>query len=73
MEILTIVLASLLSLGSGGGIVLDKVAARKIRQQIISVEEQAIRIDNQPNYRVAQGRLARVRIASRGVRIRTRH
>ena len=69
MEILTIVLASLLSIGSGGGIVLDEIVRRKIGDRIISVEEQAVRIDNQPNYRAAQGRLARVRIASRGVRI----
>ena len=69
MEILTIVLASLLSLGSGGGLAIDKIAQNKIRQQVISVEEQAVRIDNQPNYRAAQGRLARVRIASRGVQI----
>jgi len=69
MEILTIVLASLLSLGSGGGIVLDKIVEGKIGDRLISVEEQAVRIDNQPNYRAAKGRLARVRIASRGVRI----
>ncbi|MEL6927737.1 MAG: DUF2993 domain-containing protein [Cyanobacteria bacterium J06600_6] len=69
MEILTIVLASLLSLGSGGGLVLDKIAQGKIRQQVISIEEQRVRIDNQPNYRVVQGKVGRVRIASRGVRI----
>ena len=69
MEILTIVLASLLSLGSGGGIVLDKIVEGKIRDRVISVEEQAVRIDNQPNYRAVGGKLARVRIASRGVRI----
>jgi hypothetical protein len=69
MEILAIALASLLGLGSSGGIVLDRIAQNKIRSQVISVEQQAVRIDNQPNYRVAQGKLARVRIASRGVRI----
>jgi len=69
MEILTIVLASLLSLGSGGGIVLDKIVEGKIRDRVISVEKQAVRIDNQPNYRAVRGRLARVRIAGRGVRI----
>lgn len=70
MEILTIVLAGLLGIGSSGGIVLDKIAQGKIRSQVISVEQQAVRIDNQPNYRAAQGKLARVRIASRGVRIK---
>lgn len=70
MEILTIVLAGLLGIGSSGGIVLDKITQGKIRSQVISVEQQAVRIDNQPNYRAAEGKLARVRIASRGVRIK---
>lgn len=69
MEILTIVLAGLLGVGSSGGIVLDKIAQGKILSQVIGVEQQVVRIDNQPNYRAAQGKLARVRIASRGVRI----
>lgn len=70
MEVLTIVLASLLSLGSGGGVILDQIIQERIRSQIISVEQQAVRIDNQPNYQAAQGKLERVRIASRGVRIK---
>jgi hypothetical protein len=70
MEVLTIVLAGLLGIGSSGGIVLDQIAQNKIRSQVISVEEQAVRIDNQPNYQAAQGKIARVRIASRGVRIK---
>jgi hypothetical protein len=70
MEILTIVLAGLLGIGSSGGIVLDQIAQNKIRSQVISVEEQGVRIDNQPNYHAAQGKIARVRIASRGVRIK---
>jgi len=70
MEILTIVLSSLLSLGSSGGLILDQIAQGKLRSNLISVEKQAVRIDNQPNYQVAQGKLDRVRIASRGVRIK---
>lgn len=69
MEILTIVLAGLLSIGSSGGIVLDKIIQKRITEQVISVEQQAVRIDNQPNYRAAQGKFARVRIAGRGVTI----
>ena len=69
MEILTIILASLMSLGSSGGIILDKIARARISSQVISIEQQAVRIDNQPNYNVARGKLARVRIASRGVRV----
>lgn len=71
MEILTIALAGLLGIGSSGGIVLDKIAQGKLASQVIGVEQQVVRIDNQPNYQVAQGRIARVRIASRGVRLKT--
>ncbi|MEO1672200.1 MAG: DUF2993 domain-containing protein [Cyanobacteria bacterium J06631_2] len=67
MEVLTIVLASLLSIGSSGGIIIDRVVQGKIRSQVVSVEQQAVRIDNRPNYRGAQGKIARIRIANRGV------
>ncbi len=70
MEILTIVLSSLLSLGSSGGLILDKIAQGRLRSQVISVEQQAVRIDNQPNYQAVQGKLDRVRIANRGVKIK---
>ncbi|MGL5834661.1 MAG: LmeA family phospholipid-binding protein [Waterburya sp.] len=70
MEILTIVLAGLLGIGSSGGVVLDQIAQNKIRSQVMSVEDQAVRIDNQPNYRVAQGKIARIRIAAKGVNIK---
>jgi hypothetical protein len=70
MEILTIALAGLLGIGSSGGIVLDKIAQGKLASQVIGVEQQVVRIDNQPNYQVAQGKIARVRIASRGVRLK---
>ena len=69
MEILTIVLFGLLSALSGGGVVLDTVAQNRIDSQIISIEEQAVRIDNRPSYQLAKGRLNQVRIATRGVRI----
>ncbi|MGB5635743.1 MAG: DUF2993 domain-containing protein [Waterburya sp.] len=70
MEILTIVLSSLLSLGSSGGLILDKIAQGRLRSQVIGVEQQAVRIDNRPNYQAVQGKLDRVRIANRGVKIK---
>ncbi len=70
MEILTIVLSGLLSLTSIGGTVLDSVAAHRISSQIISVQKQAIRIDNTPSYQIAQGKLAKVRIAARDIKIK---
>ena len=67
MEILAIALSGLLSLASSGGIILDSIAKRAIGSQIISVEQQAVRIDNAPNYQLVRGKIDRVRIANRGV------
>ena len=69
MEVLTIVLSGLLSLISSTGMVADSVAASKIRSQVVSVEKQKVRIDNSPSYSVARGKLQKVRVATRGLRI----
>ncbi|MDJ0590496.1 MAG: DUF2993 domain-containing protein [Pleurocapsa sp. MO_226.B13] len=70
MEVLTIVLSSLLSLASSGGVILDSVTANRISSEIIDIEEQAIRLDNSPSYQIAAGKLQKVRIATRGLRIK---
>ncbi|MBE9046679.1 LmeA family phospholipid-binding protein, partial [Pleurocapsales cyanobacterium LEGE 10410] len=70
MEILTIVLSGLLSLVSGGGKILDSIAQGQIGSQVISIEQQAVRVDNSPSYQVVQGELQKVRIANRGIRIK---
>ncbi len=70
MEVLTIVLSGLLSLASSTGTIADSVAASKINSQIISIEKQRVRIDNSPSYAVARGKLQKVRIATRGTRIK---
>jgi hypothetical protein len=70
MEILAFVLSGLLSLISGGGIVLDSIAQRQIRSQIISIEQQAVRIDNSPNYRTIRGQFDRIRIANRNLKMK---
>ncbi|BBA79928.1 hypothetical protein RGRSB_1511 [cyanobacterium endosymbiont of Rhopalodia gibberula] len=49
------------------GLVLDTVVADAIRSQVNDVEELAVRIDNTPSYQSTQGRIDRVRIASRGI------
>ncbi|MGI0487103.1 DUF2993 domain-containing protein [Pantanalinema rosaneae CENA516] len=67
MDILTIVLSSLLGLVSPVGVVTDQVVAATIRDQLDSVEELRVRIDNAPNYDIVQGKADRIRIAGRGV------
>lgn len=67
MEFLTILLSSLLGLLSPVGLVADRLAETTLRNQLDSVEQLDVRIDNTPSYRFAQGRVDRVRIAGRGV------
>ena len=70
MEVLTIVLSGLLSVAASGGIIADRVAASRISSGLISIEEQKVRIDNSPNFAIAKGQIQKVRIATRGARIK---
>ncbi len=70
MEILAIALSGLLSVFSGGGIILDVLASNNLRSQVVSVEEQAIRIDNIPSYQIVRGKVQKVRVATRGLELK---
>ncbi|MEL6441546.1 MAG: DUF2993 domain-containing protein [Cyanobacteria bacterium J06621_8] len=70
METLTIVLSALLSLSSSSGLILEQLVQGRI-PSAVSVEQQAVRIDNRPSYQVIQGKLDRVRVASRGITLET--
>lgn len=67
MEVLTILLSALLGIVSPVGFVVDSVAETAIRDQLASVEELAVRIDNTPSHDLLRGRVDRVRIAGRGL------
>ncbi len=67
MEFFVIFLSSLLTVLSPIGLVVDTVVAKTIRSQVNDVEELAVRIDNTPSYQPIQGKIDRVRIASRGI------
>lgn len=67
MEFLAIFLSSLIGILSPVGVVADRLAEDAIRDQVDSVEQLDVRIDNAPSYRLAQGRADRIRIAGRGV------
>ena len=69
MEVLTLVLSGLLSVLSGGGIILDSLVSQNIRSQIVSVEQQSVRVDNAPSYQVVRGKLQKIRFATRGVQL----
>lgn len=69
MELLTILLSSLIAAISPTGLVIDKVIDRNLRDRLYSIEQLAVRVDNTPSYQIIQGKVEKVRIASRGAYI----
>ncbi len=70
MEILTIVLSSILSLASGGGLILDLLVSKNLRSQVLGVEQQAIRLDNVPSYQIVGGKLQKIRVSTTGIKLK---
>jgi uncharacterized protein YoxC len=69
MEIFTIVLSSFLGILTPGNFVLDTLAESGIRSSLEEAELVEVRVDNTPSYQIAQGKVDRVRVATRGVEL----
>jgi len=69
MELLAIILSGLITLVSPVGLILDRTLAKAVRESVTAVDQLAVRVDNAPSYRILQGKVERVRIASRGVKL----
>jgi hypothetical protein len=69
MELLTILLSGLLSVLSPGGAVVDLLIDNTVGSRLTAIEKSAIRVDNAPNYQIINGKVERIRIASRGVEL----
>jgi LmeA-like phospholipid-binding len=67
MEWLIVIIAGLMAIVTPTGLILEQVAENTLRRQVKDVEQLAVRIDNVPSYQVAQGKVERIRLASRGV------
>ena len=67
MEWFTILLSSVITAISPGGLIVDTVVADTLRSQVADVEDLAVRVDNTPSYQLLQGKIDRIRIASRGI------
>ena len=69
MELFIILLSSFISLISPVNLVGDIVVEDAIRSRLEKVEQLDVRIDNAPSYQITQGKLQRLRIASRGLQL----
>lgn len=69
MEFLTILLSSVIGLVAPAGLVIDRTAQNTIRSQFQRADRLEVRVDNAPSYQILQGKVERVRIAGRGLRL----
>lgn len=67
MEFLSILLSSLIFIGSPVGFVLDQVAENAIRARVSAVDDLAVRVDNGSNVNLLQGKIDRLQVAARGL------
>jgi hypothetical protein len=70
MEFLVILLSSVLGLVAPVGLVADRTAQNAIRSQLQQVDRLEVRVDNAPSHQLLQGKVERVRIAGRGLKLK---
>ena len=69
MELLTSIMSAILTIATSVNAVGDEVLKNKLESQIKSVDTMAVRIDNAPNHDISKGKVQRVRVATRDLRI----
>ena len=69
MEILVSILSGLLAIGTSVNLVGDILLKKAIRSQVEEVDKIAVRIDNAPNHDILGGKVQRVRVATRGLKL----
>jgi len=67
MELIVSLLTGLFGLLGVPGIVIDRLGADLIRQQVHKVEQLELRVESAPNYQILLGTVDRVRLAGRGI------
>jgi len=70
MEFITILLSGLLGIISPAGLVIDSTAENAIRKQLAQAEKLQVRVDNAPTHQLLQGKVNRLRIAGRGIKLK---
>jgi len=67
MEFFSVLLAGLFGSLSPFGWIVDEKVEAAFRSRVLAVETLAVRVDNRPSYRLIQGKIQRLRLASHGV------
>ena len=69
MELLISIMSGILAIATSVNAVGDEVLKNKLESQIESVDTMAVRIDNAPSHDILKGKVQRVRVATRDLRI----
>ncbi len=69
MEAFAIVLSSLLLMGSPAGYLGDRLSQSALNSALYSAEILSVRLDNAPPHRLLQGKIEKLRLAARGIRL----
>jgi LmeA-like phospholipid-binding len=69
MQFLTIFLASFLSIFVTSGLFVESAIEKNLREKVKNVDTLEVRIDNKPSYQLLNGKIDKLRIASRGLKI----
>ena len=69
MELLISIMSGILAIATSVNAVGDEVLKNKLESQIESVDTMAVRIDNAPSHDISKGKVQRVRVATRDLRI----
>lgn len=67
MEVITIFLASLMTIIGMGGIIAEQEVKKAISDRVTAVETLAVRIDNTPTHGLLKGKVDKLSIATRGL------
>ena len=69
MEWFTIFLSGLITTISPIGLIVDNVIENELRSQVVNAEKLLVRIDNTPSYKIVNGKVDHIYIASRKVEV----
>lgn len=70
MKLITIIITTIISLGSSGGLILNNLLANLIKSHTESIEKLEVRVSNIPSYKIINGQAKSIKIATRGLELR---
>lgn len=70
MELITILLSGLLDIISPAGLILERTAENALRKQIVQADKLEVRLENSPIHQLLQGKIDRLRIAGRALKLK---